>query len=160
MHAAAVALSVVLVAWGACQRDEQRRARARRDTRTLVEKGTACFSEGRYDCAMEAFSAASKREPRRADLWNRLAISARLRFYVTGDGDFRDQELEALRRAAALDAGSAHVQVNLGTVCWEMGLREEAARAYRAALRLAPSHADAELMGERIQRAGREEEQE
>ncbi|MDY0001198.1 MAG: hypothetical protein RBU30_07890 [Polyangia bacterium] len=87
-------------------------------------------------------------------------MSSRLRFYVTGDADYRDQELDALRRAAKLPGASAQVQVNLGTVCWEMGLREEATEAYKAALARTPSHPDAQLMRERIQRSTREEDPE
>ena len=87
-------------------------------------------------------------------------MSARLRYYVTGEADYRDQELEALRRAAKLAGPDVHVLSNLGTVCWEMGLREEAAQAYRTALKLGPTHPDAELMRARIERSKVEEESE
>jgi tetratricopeptide (TPR) repeat protein len=153
-----VALCVPLLGGGGgCQRGERTRAEAQQAVAALEKKGEACFAEGRYDCSMEAFAAAAQRQPRRAELWNRFAISARLRYYVTGEADFRDQELEALRRAAKLPSRSEHVQVNLGTACWEMGLREEAAQAYRAALLRAPSHPDATLMRARIQRSTRED---
>jgi tetratricopeptide (TPR) repeat protein len=109
---------------------------------------------------MDAYAEAAKRQPHRPGLWNRFAMSSRLRFYVTGDADYRDQELDALRRAAKLPGASAQVQVNLGTVCWEMGLREEATEAYKAALARTPSHPDAQLMRERIQRSTREEDPE
>lgn len=147
-------------AGGGCRREERKHAETQKAVSALEKKGAACFADGRYDCAMESFAAAAKRQPRRGDLWNRFAMSARLRYYVTGEADYRDQELEALRRAAKLPGGSAVVQVNLGTVCWEMGLREEAAQAFRAALERVPSHPDEALMRARIQRSTQDEDSE
>lgn len=159
LGAALVGISVSLLG-GGCRREAQKQAEAQQAVKVLEEKGAACFAEGRYDCAMETYAEAAKRQPRRAALWNRFAMAARLRYYVTGEADYRDQELEALRRAAKLPGRSEHVLVNLGTVCWEMGLREEAAQAYRAALVRAPSHPDEALMRARIHRSAREEEPE
>lgn len=150
-------LGIAVLLGSGCGRAKREDTEAK--VKALVEKGAACFDEGRYDCAMESFAAAAKRKPKSAQAWNRFAVSARLRYYVTGEADFRDQELEALRRAAKLDTRSTDVQVNLGTVCWELGLREEAAVAYRAALGLAPDHPDALLMRARIQRSAEEPEE-
>jgi hypothetical protein len=54
----------------------------------------------------------------------------------------------------------AHVQVNFGTTCWEMGLRREAAKAYAQALELEPKHPDAAIMRDRIRRSTTEVEDE
>lgn len=143
-----------------CGREAARKAEDRKAAEALTGKAEACLAEGRYDCAMEAYAAALKKRPGAAELLNHFAMAARLRYYVTGEADYRDQELDALRRAAKASPGAAPVQVNLGTTCWELGLHREAAEAYRAALKLAPDHPDAPLLRARIQRAPEAEEDE
>ncbi|MFH2008240.1 MAG: hypothetical protein ABI333_16775 [bacterium] len=130
------------------------------EERELRSKAAGCFERGEYGCAMEALRVVLQKRSTDPLLLNRFAVAARLRYYQSGDEDYRDQELEALRKAAKLLPGSAVVQVNVGTTCWEMGLRREAARAYRRALELKPKHADAALIRERIAHSTKEVEEE
>ncbi len=121
--------------------------------RKLRLRASACFERGDYACAMSSLERLARSGPRRAELLNEFAIVARFRYYQSGDMDFRDQELDALRKAAKLEPRVAHIQVNLGTTAWELGMRKEAAEAYRQALRLEPNHPDAALMRARVQRS-------
>lgn len=158
MRAAAILwLSMALLC---CSEDAKRRAESQEKRSALTERAEACFDKGRYDCAMESYAKLLKKRPTDPELLNRFGISARLRFYVTGEADYRDQELEALRKAARRAPRRAPIQVNYGTTCWEMGLRSESSAAYGRALALQPGHPDAALMRDRIKRSTKEVEDE
>jgi len=156
----AVALLWLSLALLCCRGDEKRGAESHEKRSALTERAEACFDKGRYDCAMESYAKLLKKRPTDPELLNRFGISARLRFYVTGEADFRDQELGALRKAARRAPRRTHIQVNFGTTCWEMGLRSESVAAYERALTLEPGHPDAALMRERIKRSTKEVEEE
>ena len=83
---------------------------------------------------MQALRKVLESRPSDAMVLNQLAMAARLRYYQSGDMDFRDQELEALRKAVKLAPKLETIQVNYGTTAWELGMRKEAARAYERAL--------------------------
>lgn len=155
-----LALVFIALPTGCKSKAEKQHAKAQKQSSELADKGEECFQRGRYDCALEAFREALKRRKDDAELLNRFAMAARLRYYQSGDEDFRDQELEALKKAVKLAPRLAHVQVNFGTTCWEMSLRREAARAYQQALELAPKHPDAAIMRDRIKRSTTEVEDE
>lgn len=124
-----------------------------RKARDLSTGADKCSAQGDYACAMERLSKVVKSRPADAKLLNRFALAARLRYYQTGEMDFRDQELEALRKAVKLLPSAANIQVNFGTTAWELGMRKEAAKAYQRALELTPKHPDAALMAARIKRS-------
>jgi len=119
----------------------------------LQKRAQGCFLQGDYACAMQGLRTVLKSRPGDAELQNRFAVAARMRYYQSGDMDYRDQELEALRKAVRLAPSVAHIQINFGTTAWELGLRKEAARAYQRGLELAPKHPDAVLMRVRIKRS-------
>jgi tetratricopeptide (TPR) repeat protein len=121
-------------------------------------RAEACFDQGRYGCAMKAFRAALATRPKDPALLNRFAMAARLRYYVTGEADYRDQELVALRRAVAHAPDQPTLLVNFATTCYELGRWPRAAWAYRRALRIEPNHPDAALMRRRIKRSAAEAE--
>ena len=125
-----------------------------------AERAERCFNRGDYACAMQALEKALKEAPKSAKLWNRLGMASRHRYYQTGDEDFRDQELEAFKKAVKLAPGSARIQINFGTTSWQLGRRKAAAQAYRQALKLQPQHPDATLIRERIQRADQDAQEE
>ncbi len=154
-------LLIGLMGLAACGGSKDKpKAADQRSPKRLKRDAERCFDQGRYDCAMETFRKALKKNPEDPDLLNRFAVAARLRYYVTGEADFRDQELVALRKAAKAAPRHTSIQVNFGTTCWEMGLRREAAQAYQRALALEPSHPDAALMRARIKRSTKQVEQE
>ena len=154
------ALLLLCAAMAACGGDAKKSAAQQASLGKVTRRAEACFDKGRYDCAMTGYAKALKAQPGDPDLLNRFGVSARLRYYVTGEADYRDQELVALRKAAKGAPKQARVQVNLGTTCWEMGLRREAATAYGRALSLEPKHPDAALMRARIKRSTQEVEEE
>ncbi len=117
------------------------------------KRAMACFVRGDYACAMEGLGKVVKSRPKDAELLNRFAVAARMRYYQTGDMDFRDQELESFRKAVGLAPSVAHIQINLGTTAWELGMRKEAAKAYRRGLELSPKHPDVALIRARIKRS-------
>ncbi len=119
----------------------------------LSQRAKACFVQGDYACAMEKLRTVLKSRPDDVVVLNQFAMAARLRYYQSGDMDFRDQELEALRKAVKLAPKAGYVQVNFGTTTWELGMRKEAAKAYQRALELQPKHPDAPLMRTRIKRS-------
>jgi Flp pilus assembly protein TadD len=146
-------VSVGLLA--SCARGDGPRRAADR-ARVEQAEAAACLGRGDYACALARLRAAVALVPGDAVLWNQLGVAARLRFYQTGEDDYRDQELDALKRALKLDARSVDVLVNLGTTCWELGLRKEAAQAYGKAISLRPDHPDVLLMRERMSRSKQE----
>jgi tetratricopeptide (TPR) repeat protein len=146
-------LALVLVLSIPACRDKQTGRITDSKAKDLQKRARVCYTRGDYGCAMEALQAVLKSRPTDPELLNRFAVAARLRYYQTGDMDYRDQELEALRKAVKLLPSAAHIQVNFGTTAWELGMRKEAAKAYLRALELVPKHPDAALMRARIERS-------
>ena len=151
------ALVLVLCAVGVAPACRDKPKKAPRITpaeaKDLTQRASQCFLQGDYACAMEGLRKVLKSRPDDATVLNQFAVAARLRYYQSGDMDFRDQELEALRKAVKLAPKAAHIQVNFGTTAWELGMRKEAAKAYQRALELHPSHPDAPLIRDRIKRS-------
>jgi len=144
-----------------CGRGEQKARRvSKAKARDLQKHAGVCFGQGDYACAMESLRKVLKSRPSDPELLNRFAMAARMRYYQSGDMDYRDQEIEALRKAVKQAPKVAHIQINFGTTAWEMGLRKEAAKAYQRGLELKPKHPDAALMAARIKRSTTEVEDE
>jgi Tfp pilus assembly protein PilF len=119
----------------------------------LQKRALVCFTQGDYACAMEGLAKVVKSRPPDAELLNQFAMAARMRYYQSGDMDYRDQELDGLRKAVGLAPSVAHIQINFGTTAWALGMRKVAAKAYQRGLELAPKHPDAALMRARIKRS-------
>jgi Flp pilus assembly protein TadD len=151
-------LCVVALLLPACSgREARRRAAAAVSVASHVRRADACHEVGDYAGAMAELRAALRSRPGDPELLGRFALAARLRFYQTGEDDYRDQELDALRRAVKAQEASATLQVDLGTALWESGRRRDAGQAYRRALELEPGHPDAAILKERIARAKEDE---
>ncbi len=146
-----VVLAGLLLACGASKKADG--AISTSEAKDLRKRAMLCFTTGDYACAMGGLRKVLKSRPGDAELLNQFAVAARMRYYQSGDMDYRDQELEALRKAVGLAPSVAHIQINFGTTAWELGLRKEAAKAYQRGLELAPKHPDAVLMRIRIKRS-------
>jgi len=162
MRDSLLALFLILSGLAPACRDKKQKARriSSAEARNLRSRASACFVAGDYACAMKGLRAVLKSRPDDPELLNQFAMAARLRYYQSGDMDYRDQELEALRKAVKLLPTAVHIQVNFGTTAWELGMRKEAARAYERGLELRPKHPDAALIRSRIKRSTQEVEDE
>lgn len=123
------------------------------EAQDLQKRAATCFGQGDYACAMEGLQKVHKARPGDAEVLNQFAMAARMRYYQSGDMDYRDQELGALRKAIKLSPQRAHIQVNFATTAWELGMRKEAAKAYTRGLEKWPKHPDAALIRSRIKRS-------
>lgn len=155
MRAALLALCLILTGFASGCRDKKKQAGriSSGEARDLRKRAGACFSQGDYACAMKALGQVLKSRPSDPELLNQLAMAARMRYYQSGDMDYRDQELEALRKAVKLAPSVAHIQVNFATTAWELGMRKVAAKAYQRGMELWAKHPDAALIRSRIKRS-------
>jgi tetratricopeptide (TPR) repeat protein len=153
----ALSLVLALVLAGiapGCGRDKKKAHRiTKTEAKDLQKRAAACFVQGDYACAMEGLQKVHKARPGDAELLNQFAMAARMRYYQSGDMDYRDQELDALRKAIKLAPALAHIQINYATTAWELGMRTEAAKAYTRGLEMWPKHPDAALIRSRIKRS-------
>jgi tetratricopeptide (TPR) repeat protein len=103
-----------------------------RDVTALLNAGAACYAQGRLDDAADLYRQAAAADPK--DL--RPIYSLALIDIRRGRLDEARQQLMAV---AAQDPNLYPAQQNLGAVCQNLGLWQEAADAYRRALRLNPT---------------------
>jgi tetratricopeptide (TPR) repeat protein len=151
----ALILALVLAGPGpGCGRGKKKSGRiSKTQARDLEKRAAVCFGQGDYACAMDGLQKVLKSRSGDPELLNRFAMAARMRYYQSGDMDYRDQELLALRKAIKLSPQRAHIQVNFATTAWELGMRKEAAKAYTRGLEMWPKHPDAALIRSRIKRS-------
>jgi tetratricopeptide (TPR) repeat protein len=103
-----------------------------RDVTALLNGGAACYAQGRLDDAADLYRQAAAADPKDLRPIYSLALI-----------DIRRGRLESarqqLRTVAAQDPTLYPAQQNLGAVCQNLNLWQEAADAYRRALRLNPA---------------------
>jgi protein O-mannosyl-transferase len=111
----------------------------------LSNLGGALLQAGRFEAAVAQFEAAVRLHPALVDAhYNRALALDRL--------DRHAEALDAYRQVLALGVASADLHNDIGALLVELGQPSEAARHFRAALQLDPSHAAAEANLRAIER--------
>ncbi|MFA5138035.1 MAG: hypothetical protein WC728_02290 [Elusimicrobiota bacterium] len=133
----------------------------------LLRRGVGFHMEGKPDMARAVFQTALSRQPASVPAKKLLAIMPKpgVRDYV----DFRNAEfteedpvrlklykaeqhfhkreydlaLQACREALNLNPAEVLGYVRMGSIYWTMGMRDQAAQAWRQAIRIDPKHAEA-----------------
>lgn len=86
----------------------------------LIQQGHDLIHQQRFGEAIQAFGQAAQEAPCDKEPLVQLGLLCR-------DLDDAEGAMNFFKRAAALDAGDAHIRLNLGLVQYEVGLLEDAA---------------------------------
>lgn len=111
-------------------------------TQILLERGIRAFEIGRFDDAIAFYTAALRREPNSATIYNLLGIAYRHRFAALRVPNDRALEIESFRQAVRIDPTYVPALVNLGITLYQEGRHDEAAQALVRALTIDPNHPD------------------
>lgn len=109
-------------------------------------EGDRRFEAGEYAGAAEEYRAGLEMEPASAPAWNRLGMACRLQFNESRDSAWKEQELDAFRRAVAADSTYWPAYVNLGATLYYLGRKEEAFPLLQRALDLHPGNPDRQAL--------------
>jgi tetratricopeptide (TPR) repeat protein len=112
-----------------------RKTKQARDVTALLNAAAACYAQGRLDDAADLYRRAAAADPKDLRSIYSLALIDIRR------GNLKNAR-QQLRVVTAKDPHLYPAQQNLGAVCQNLNLWEEAADAYRRALRLNPTAAE------------------
>lgn len=119
----------------------------------LFSKGECAFAEGDYEKAIECYKAGLEKEPSSSAGYNLLGMAYRFHYNQTGSTKYRQQEIEAFKKAIELDPNNPVPLVNVGSTLFYLGEKKEAAGYLERALAVYPDHPDRGGIEEMIREA-------
>ncbi len=123
---------------------------------SYFEEGALLVKKGKYDEAIKKYNKGLRIEPRSAVGYNYLGMAYGFKYEQLRSLDWRENEIEAFKKAVELDPNYFLPYWNLGQTYYEMGNFKEAARYFKKGLEIAPEHPNRERIEKMIQAAERE----
>ncbi len=137
MHKFLAFLAVAVILWGC-----QRRPGAEEEARAWLAKGVSQFQNQEYARAIDSLSRAAAFPPQAASACTLLGLAYRFRYYEVRDPELRAREVEAYRRALAVDPDYWLAHYHLGTTLYYDGDYGAAVSHLRRVVELQPQHPD------------------
>ncbi len=119
------------------------------EAKNLLREGMKCHNAGDLECAMKKYQAALDIEET-AETWNLLGMVYRFKYLKTQNGEWRDKEIEAFKKAVELDEKYVVAIKNLGVTYYQIGEKTKAAGLFQRALELNPHDPEKEQLEKMI----------
>jgi tetratricopeptide (TPR) repeat protein len=145
---AALALLLVLSACTAIKN--------RKSATDYFDDGASLVQRGKCGEGIQEYKKGLRREPRSAVGYNYLGIAYRCKYEKLRSLKWREEEIQAFKKAIELDPHFYLPYINLGTTYYNMGNGKEATVYFRKGLELYPDHPSREFIEEMIQEGERE----
>jgi cytochrome c-type biogenesis protein CcmH/NrfG len=120
---------------------------------SLFDQGRQAFKEGKYADAITLYRQGLAKDPTSAEGYNLLGIAYRYRYLQDKVESLRTGEIEAFRKAVALNPNYVDALLNLGQTLLDTGAKQEAVVYLKKVLELNPDHPDRATIEQMIRQA-------
>lgn len=121
------------------------------DAQGMFNEGTLLLQKGDYAAAIQKYQEGLEIEPANSMGYNLLGMAFRFRFNQTGAQQYKDKEIEAFKKAIALDPEFWVAFKNVAASLYYQGRKKEAVPYLEKALALQPNDPERELLGQWIE---------
>jgi tetratricopeptide (TPR) repeat protein len=119
----------------------------------LMEKGEKAFAVGDYDRAIELYTDATKKEPGSSAAYNLLGMAYRFKYNETADRKYKQEEINAFKKAIDLDPTNYVPYINLGATLFYQNETQQAVLYLNKALELYPDNPERATIEEMIRQS-------